>query len=88
MCDSTGPDCCDSEDPNLDPNKANCMEGVLDARTLWPEDANELIELADDYPTVEDLGDPYYFDKLRERINRLGLRPDDGHDLEDTLGEF
>ena len=57
-------------------------------RTLWPEDANELIELADDYPTVEDLGDPYYFDKLRERINRLGLRPDDGHDLEDTLGEF
>lgn len=84
----TVPDYCDSEDPNLDPNKANCMEGVLDARTLWPEDANELIELADDYPTVEDLGDPYYFDKLRERINRLGLRPDDGHDLEDTLGEF
>ena len=78
----------DPNNPNLDTNKANCMEGVLDARMLWPEDANELIELADDYPTVEDLGDSYYFDKLRERINRLGLRPADGHDLEDALGEF
>ena len=46
----------DPNNPNLDTNKANCMEGVLDARMLWPEDANELIELADDYPTVEDLG--------------------------------
>ena len=34
MCDSTVPDYCDSEDPNLDPNKANCMEGVLDAHAL------------------------------------------------------
>jgi hypothetical protein len=37
---------------------------------------------------VEDLGDPYYFDKLREKINRLGLKPDDGRDLDDTLGEL
>jgi len=37
---------------------------------------------------VEDLEDPYYFDKLREKINRLGLKPDDGHDLEGTLGEL
>ena len=64
------------DDPTLDPDGASM------------QDASELIELADDYPTVEDLGDPYYFDKLREKINRLGLKPDDGHALEDTLGEF
>ena len=76
------------DDPTLDPDGASMLEGVFDARMLWPEDASELIELADDYPTVEDLGDPYSFDKLREKINRLGLKPDDGHALEDTLGEF
>lgn len=88
MCDSTVPNYCDPDDPNLDPNKAHCFEGVMDARVLWSEDANKLIELADDYPNVEDLEDPYYFDKLREKINRLGLKPDDGHDLEGTVGEL
>lgn len=55
---------------------------------LWPEDAEELIELTNDTPTLEELGDPYYFDKLREKVNRLGLKPNDGHDLEGMLGEF
>nr|WP_278749458.1 hypothetical protein [Bifidobacterium catenulatum] len=55
---------------------------------LWPEDAEELIKLTNDTPTLEELGDPYYFDKLREKVNRLGLKPNDGHDLEDLLGDF
>nr|WP_278745975.1 hypothetical protein [Bifidobacterium catenulatum] len=55
---------------------------------LWPEDAEELIKLTNDTPTLEELGDPYYSDKLREKVNRLGLKPNDGHDLEDLLGDF
>lgn len=82
------PDYFDHNDPNLDPEKAFCLEGVMDARMLWPEDAEELIELTNDTPTLEELGDPYYFDKLHEKIKRLGLKPDDGHDLEGTLGEL
>lgn len=88
MCDSSVPDYFDSNDPNLDPEKAFCLAGVMDARMLWPEDAEELIELTNDTPTLEELGDPYYFDKLREKVNRLGWKPNDGHDLEGTLGEF
>ena len=88
MCDSSVPDYFDPDDPNLDPENAFCLEGVMDARMLWPEDAEELIELTNDTPTLEELGDPYYFDKLREKVNRLGLKPNDGHDLEGMLGEF
>ena len=82
------PDYFDPNDQNLDPEKAFCLEGVMDARMLWPEDAEELIELTNDTPTLEELGDPYYFDKLREKVSRLGLKPNDGHDLEDLLGDF
>lgn len=82
------PDYFDPNDPNLDPEKAFSLEGVMDARMLWPEDAEELIELTNDTPTLEELGDPYYFDKLREKVSRLGLKPNDGHDLEDLLGDF
>lgn len=88
MCSSSIPDYYDPVDPNLDPEKAFCLEGVMDARMLWPEDAEELIELTNDTPTLEELGDPYYFDKLREKVSRLGLEPNDGHDLEGALGEF
>jgi hypothetical protein len=72
----------------LDPEKALCLEMALDAHMLWPEDYEELIKLTNDTPTLEELGDPYYFDKLREKVNRLGLKPNDGHDLEDMLGDF
>lgn len=48
----------------------------------------QLIELTNDTPTLEELGGLYYFDKLREKVNRLGLKPNDGHDLEGMLGEF
>ena len=88
MCSSSIPDYFDPVDPNLDPEKAFRLEGVMDARMLWPEDAEELIELTNDTPTLEELGDPYYFDKLREKVSRLGLEPNDGHDLEGALGEF
>lgn len=88
MCSSSIPDYFDPVDLNLDPEKAFCLEGVMDARMLWPEDAEELIELTNDTPTLEELGDPYYFDKLREKVSRLGLEPNDGHDLEGALGEF
>lgn len=81
-------DCFDPNDPNLNPDNASCLEGTLDSRALWPEGAEELIQLTGDVPTVEDLSDPHYFDKLREKASRLGLKPDDGHDLEDTLRDF
>ena len=45
MCSSSIPDYFDPVDPNLDPEKAFCLEGVMDARMLWPEDAEELIEI-------------------------------------------
>lgn len=61
---------------------------ALDAHMLWPEDSEELIKLTNDTPTLEELGHPYYFDKLREKVNRLGRKPNDGHDLEDMLGDF
>lgn len=64
------------------------LEGTLNSRALWPEGAEELIQLTGDVPTLEDLSDPYYFDKLREKVNRLGLKPDDGYDLEDTLRDL
>jgi hypothetical protein len=88
MCDPSVPSYFDPDDPNLDPEKALCLEMALDAHMLWPEDAEELIKLTNDTPTLEELGDPYYFDKLREKVNRLGLKPNDGHDLEDMLGDF
>lgn len=86
MNNSPAPDYFDPNDPNLNPDKANCREGTLNSRTLWPENAEELIQLTGDVPTLENLSDPYYFDKLREKVNQLGLKPNDGHDLEDTLG--
>ncbi|MCI1832652.1 MAG: hypothetical protein LKI88_03800 [Bifidobacterium sp.] len=52
-------------------------DGVLDARMAWPADAMELMELADDHPTLDDLADRWYFDGLRERINRM-----EGHRLD------
>ena len=82
------PDYFDPDDPNLDPEKAFHLGRVMDARMLWTEDAEELSQLTNDTPTLEELGDPYYFDKLHEKVNRLGLKPDDGHDLEDMLGDF
>ena len=82
------PNYLDPDDPNLDPENAFCLEGFMDARMLWPEDAEELIKLTNDTSTLEELGAPYYFDKLREKVNRLGLKPNDGHDLEDLLGDF
>lgn len=82
----SAPDYFDFDDPNLNPDKTNCREGTLNSRTLWPENAEELIQLTGDVPTLENLSDPYYFDKLREKVNQLGLKPNDGHDLEDTLG--
>lgn len=88
MRNSRIPDYYEPDDSNLDPEKANCIERVMDVRMLWPEDVEELIELTNDTPTLEDLGDPYFFDKLREKVNRLGLKPNDGHDLEDLLGDF
>ena len=88
MCSSSIPDYFYPCRSKLDPEKAFCLEGVMDARMLWPEDAEELIELTNDTPTLEELGDPYYFDKLREKVSRLGLEPNDGHDLEGALGEF
>lgn len=36
------------------------LKGFMDARMLWPEDAEELIKLTNDTPTLEELGDPYY----------------------------
>lgn len=86
MNNSPAPDYFDPNDPNLNPDNASCLEGTLDSRALWPEGAEELIRLTGSVPTVEDLSDPYYFDKLREKVNQLGLKPNDGHDLEDTLG--
>lgn len=88
MCDPSVPSYFDPDDPSLDPEKALCLEMALDAHMLWPEDAEELIKMTNDTPTLEELGDPYYFDKLREKVNRLGLKPNDGHDLEDMLGDF
>lgn len=88
MCSSFITDYFDPDDPNLDPEKANYIERALGTRRLWPEDAKELIELTNDTPTLEELGGLYYFDKLREKVNRLGLKPNDGHDLEGMLGEF
>lgn len=88
MSNSSAPDYFDPNDPNLDPDNASCLEGTLNSRALWPEDAEELIRLTGDGPTVEDLSDSYYFDKLREKVNRLGLKPDDGYDLEDALRDL
>lgn len=88
MNNSLAPDYFDPNDPNLNPDNASCLEGTLNSRVLWPEGAEELIQLTGDVPTVEDLSDPYYFDKLREKVNRLGLKPNDGHDLEDTLRDL
>lgn len=68
--------------------KPTTSKGSLGTRRLWPEDAKELIELTNDTPTLEELGGLYYFDKLREKVNRLGLKPNDGQDLEGMLGEF
>lgn len=82
------PDYCDSDDPNLNPDKASCLEGTLDSHALWPEDAEELIRLTGDTPTLKDLSDPYYFDKLREKVNCLGLKPNDGYDPGDTLRDL
>lgn len=67
----------DGDDPNLDPAKATVFEGTLDARSLYPDDAVKLLNLTGDTPSFEDLGDPYYFDKLRERVNREHLKPVD-----------
>lgn len=78
----SNPDIWNPDDPSLDPSKAHHFEGVLDARTLWPEDANELMELTDAVPTFEELGDTYYFDKLREWVNREHLKPIEDDDSE------
>lgn len=78
----SNPDIWNPDDPSLDPSKAHHFEGVLDARTLCPEDANELMELTDAVPTFEELGDTYYFDKLRERVNREHLKPIEDDDSE------
>lgn len=46
-------------------------EGVFDSKAVWPDD---LIELTDDCPTVEELGTPDYFDRLRAEVDaRLGF---------------
>ena len=40
------------------------------------------MELTDAVPTFEELGDTYYFDKLRERVNREHLKPIEDDDSE------
>lgn len=45
-------------------------EGVFDSKAVWPDDADDLIELTDDQPTVEELGAPDYFDNLRAEVDR------------------
>lgn len=35
----------------------SALKGFMDARMLWPEDAEELIKLTNDTPTLEELGD-------------------------------
>ncbi|OZG68245.1 hypothetical protein [Bifidobacterium eulemuris] len=54
----------------VDPFDVRVSEGVLPDGRVWPEDATELIELSGVAPTVEQLGDPLFFDHLRERLNR------------------
>lgn len=49
-------------------------EGDFDSKAVWPDDADDLIELTDAQPTVEELGAPDYFDRLRAEVDaRLGF---------------
>lgn len=49
-------------------------EGVFDFKAVWSDDADDLIELTDAQPTVEELGAPDYFDRLRAEVDaRLGF---------------
>lgn len=49
-------------------------EGVFDSKAVWPDDADDLIELTDAQPTVEELGAHDYFDRLRAEVDaRLGF---------------
>lgn len=66
----------------------SALKGFMDARMLWPEDAEELIKLTNGNSHSGRARRPVLLDKLREKVNRLGLKPNDGHDLEGPVRGF
>ena len=79
------PNYLDPDDPNLDPF---CLEGFYGCTHALARGCRRAYQADQRYSHSGRARRPVLLDKLREKVNRLGLKPNDGHDLEGPVRGF
>jgi len=82
------PNYLDPDDPNLDPENAFCLEGFYGCTHALVRGCRRAYQADQRYSHSGRARRPVLLDKLREKVNRLGLKPNDGHDLEGPVRGF